>query len=109
LRRTPRCAAWRRRAKLLIAGFAGGAIPAYAANRILLKGCTVIGVRTGESGRRNPAMRARELEALLALATQGLVRPFVSALFPLQSHAAAMHRLQDRQAIGRIALEIGAD
>ncbi len=62
--------------KLLIAGFAGGAIPAYAANRILLKGCTVIGVRAGEAGRRNPAMRARELDALLALAAQGLVRPF---------------------------------
>src|SRR5947208_1012694 len=68
--------------KLLIAGFAGGTIPAYAANRILLKGCTVIGVRTGEAGRRHPEMRARELEALLALAAQGLVRPFVSARFP---------------------------
>ncbi|HUC46594.1 MAG TPA: NADPH:quinone oxidoreductase family protein, partial [Hyphomicrobiaceae bacterium] len=33
--------------KLLIAGFAGGSIPAYAANRILLKGCSVIGVRAG--------------------------------------------------------------
>ena len=70
--------------KLLIAGFAGGTIPAYAANRILLKGCTVIGVRAGEAGRRNPAMRARELDALLALAAQGLVRPFVSARFPLE-------------------------
>ena len=95
--------------KLLIAGFAGGTIPAYAANRILLKGCTVIGVRTGELGRRNPAMRARELEALLALAAQGRVRPFVSARFPLQSHAAAMRMLEDRRAIGRIALEIGVE
>jgi NADPH:quinone reductase len=95
--------------KLLIAGFAGGTIPAYAANRILLKGCTVIGVRAGEAGRRNPAMRARELGALLALAGQGLVRPFVSARFPLHGYAEAMRRLQERQAIGRIVLEIGTD
>ena len=95
--------------KLLIAGFAGGTIPAYAANRILLKGCTVIGVRTGEAGRRHPEMRARELEALLALAAQGLVRPFVSARFPLQGYAQAMRRLEDRQAIGRIALEISPE
>ena len=95
--------------KLLIAGFAGGTIPAYAANRILLKGCTVIGVRAGEAGRRNPAMRARELDALLALAAQGLVRPFVSARFPLEGYAEAMRTLQERRAIGRIVMEIGAD
>jgi NADPH:quinone reductase len=94
--------------KLLIAGFAGGTIPAYAANRILLKGCTVIGVRAGEAGRRNPAMRACELDALLDLAAQGLVRPFVSRSFPLEGYAEAMRTLQQRLAIGRIALEIGA-
>jgi NADPH2:quinone reductase len=69
----------------------------------------VIGVRAGEAGRRNPAMRARELGALLALAGQGLVRPFVSARFPLHGYAEAMRRLQERQAIGRIVLEIGTD
>jgi NADPH2:quinone reductase len=92
--------------KLLIAGFAGGTIPAYAANRILLKGCTVMGVRAGEAGRRNPAMRARELDALLALAAQGQVRPFVSRSFPLEGYAEAMRTLQERLAIGRIALAI---
>jgi NADPH2:quinone reductase len=92
--------------KLLIAGFAGGSIPAYAANRILLKGCSVIGIRAGEAGRQDPAMRAREREALLALAAQGLVRPFVSARFPLPRWADAMRLLEDRQAVGRIALEI---
>jgi NADPH2:quinone reductase len=92
--------------KLLIAGFAGGAIPAYAANRILLKGCSVIGVRAGEAGRQDPAMRAGEREGLLSLAAQGLVRPFVSARFPLQGWAEAMRMLEGRQATGRIALEI---
>ena len=50
-----RCLAWN--GKLLIAGFAGGGIPSYAANRILLKGVSVIGVRAGEAGRHDPAMR----------------------------------------------------
>ena len=95
--------------KVLIAGFAGGTIPAYSANRILLKGATVIGVRAGEAGRRHPAMRARELDALLALAAQGLVRPLVSARFALQDAAGAMRTLQERRAIGRVALEIGTD
>lgn len=92
--------------KLLIAGFAGGSIPAYAANRILLKGCSVIGIRAGEAGRQDPAMRARERDALLALAAQGLLRPFVSAHLPLARWADAMRLLEDRRAIGRVALEI---
>ena len=54
-------------------------------------------------------MRARELDALLALAAQGLVRPFVSARFPLQDAAGAMRMLQQRRAIGRIALEIDSE
>jgi NADPH2:quinone reductase len=93
--------------KLLIAGFAGGSIPAYAANRILLRGGAVIGIRAGEAGRRNPQMRRRELEALYALAAQGLVRPLVFATYPLHRYAEAMHVLTSRQAIGRIALTNG--
>jgi NADPH2:quinone reductase len=90
--------------KLLIAGFAGGAIPAYAANRILLKGCTVMGIRAGEAGRHDPDMRRREIMALTDLANRGRVRPLVSAQLPLASFAEAMQSLGDRQAIGRTAL-----
>jgi NADPH2:quinone reductase len=93
--------------KLLIAGFAGGSIPAYAANRILLRGGAVIGIRAGEAGRRNPQMRRHELEALYVLAAQGLVRPLVLATYPLHRYAEAMHVLASRQGIGRIALTNG--
>jgi NADPH2:quinone reductase len=92
--------------KLLIAGFAGGTIPAYAANRILLKGCTVMGIRAGEAGRRDPEMRRKELEALLALGEKGLLRPFVSASYPLQDFSRAMAVLGNREAVGRIALVV---
>lgn len=102
-----RCLAWSGR--LLIAGFAGGAIPAYAANRILLKGGSVIGVRAGEAARRDPELRQRELAALRGLAERGVVRPFVSARFPLERFAEAMRSLSDRQAIGRVVLQTGAD
>jgi NADPH:quinone reductase len=94
--------------RLLIAGFAGGSIPAYAANRILLKGCSVMGVRAGEAGRQDPALRRCELDAVLSLAAQGRVRPLVSARFPLAGWAAAMRLLKLRKAIGRVALEIDA-
>jgi NADPH2:quinone reductase len=101
-----RCLAWNGR--LLSAGFAGGDIPAYAANRVLLKGAAVLGVRAGEAGRRDPALRRGELAALYALAAQGKVRPYVSACFPLAGYVAAMQALSHRRAIGRIALDIEA-
>lgn len=90
--------------RLLIAGFAGGSIPAYAANRILLKGASVIGVRAGEAARQNPELRRREQAVLVQYAEQGRLRPHVSAIVPLPDYARAMHLLLDRQAIGRIAL-----
>ena len=93
--------------RLLIAGFSGGTIPAYAANRILLKGCSVIGVRAGEAGRHDPAMRRRELEALRALVARGLVRPLATASYPLERYAEAMRLLGERRAIGRVALVNG--
>lgn len=100
-----RCLAWN--GKLLIAGFAGGGIPSYAANRILLKGCSVIGVRAGEAGRHDPAMRKVELEELLALGGKGLVRPLVSERVPMERFADAMRMLAERRAVGRVALVIG--
>jgi NADPH:quinone reductase len=90
--------------KLLVVGFAGGTIPAYAANRILLKGCSVIGIRAGEAGRRNPQMRRRELETLCGLAARGIARPLIFASYPLHRYAEAMQLLGRRQAIGRVVL-----
>ena len=95
--------------KLLIAGFAGGTIPAYAANRILLKSCSVMGIRAGEAGRRDPEMRRQELQGLCALAGKGLLRPFVSASYPLQDFCKAMAMLGNREAVGRIALKVDAN
>ena len=92
--------------KLLVVGFAGGQIPSYAANRILLRGSTIIGVRAGEAGRHDPDMRRREHENLCALAEQGRIRPFVSEAYPLAQCAVALRQLGDRQALGRIALKV---
>ncbi|HZT49123.1 MAG TPA: NADPH:quinone oxidoreductase family protein [Hyphomicrobiaceae bacterium] len=94
--------------KLLVAGFAGGTIPAYAANRILLRGATVMGIRSGEAGRRDPAMRRRELAALSDLAARGALRPLVSATFALDQFAEAMGMLASRRAVGRVALTMDA-
>lgn len=90
--------------RLLIIGFAGGSIPSYPANRLLLKCASLIGVRAGEAARHDPAMRVREMKEMMALASAGRLTPHVSATFPLAAYAHAMNALMLRTAIGRVAL-----
>jgi NADPH:quinone reductase len=100
---TLRCLAFGGRT--LLVGFAGGEIPSYAANRVLLKGAALISVRAGEAGRQSPRLREREMAALLALAEAGVARPKVTAVHALEHFATAMRALMDRAAIGRIVLD----
>ncbi len=94
--------------KILIAGFAGGTLPAYPANRLLLKGASLIGVRAGEAGRNDPAARFTEWAALLALAEKSDLRPRVTRRFALADFKQALEALAGRQAIGRMVLTCGS-
>jgi NADPH2:quinone reductase len=93
--------------RLLIIGFAGGTIPAVQANRVLLKGASIIGVRAGEAARRDPALRQHEQAALLRFAESGHLRPHISHVLPLERFAVAMRLLTERKAIGRVVLSTG--
>ncbi len=87
--------------RFLIIGFASGTIPNFPANHAMIKGYSLIGMRAGESGRRNPALGERNREALDALASQGVMRPHISRQFALDETADALRALEDRTVIGR--------
>lgn len=99
-----RCIAWG--ARLLVVGFTGG-IGLARTNLLLIKGASVLGVRAGEAARRNPALGAVRLKALVDWAEQGKIRPNVSHRVPLEDYAKAMRLLIERRAIGRVALVMG--
>ncbi|HWI25341.1 MAG TPA: NADPH:quinone oxidoreductase family protein [Stellaceae bacterium] len=90
--------------RILVVGFAGGTIPELAANRILLRSCSVIGVRAGEASRVQPELAKAALDALLALAEEGHLRPHIARTLPLRSYAEGMRLLMERKAIGRVVL-----
>ena len=90
--------------RVLVVGFASGAIPELAANRILLKGCSVIGVRAGEAARQDPERGRAALAALLDYAARGHLRPHISHRLPLSDFARGMRLLMEREAIGRVVL-----
>ena len=90
--------------QILIAGFAGGTIPNYPANRLLLKSQSLVGVRAGQAARNDPPMREREWAELSALAARADLKPRVSQTFALSEFRSALAMLAERKALGRIVL-----
>lgn len=99
-----RCIAWGGR--LLVVGFASGSIAAAAANTLLLKGVSLVGVRVGEHGRRDPEVERRTLETLRRMAEAGELRPHISHRLPLERAAEALELLERRQVVGKAVLTI---
>jgi NADPH2:quinone reductase len=97
-----RCIAWNGR--LLVIGFTSGRIPTVSVNMPLIKGFSVVGVRAGEYGRRDPEAGRRNIEAIDRLAAEGKIDPHVCATFPLDHAVEAMRMLQNRQAIGKVVI-----
>ncbi|VWX57537.1 NADPH:quinone oxidoreductase family protein [Sphingorhabdus sp. 109] len=99
-----RAIAWNGR--YLIIGFASGKIPAFPANHAMIKTYSLIGVRAGESPRRDPELARRQSAALQQLAAEGAMRPHISHRFALADTAEALRVLERREAIGRVVIEI---
>ena len=99
-----RCIAWNGR--LLIIGFTSGRIPTVSVNMPLIKGFSVIGVRAGEYGRRDPEAGRANLAAIARLAEEGKIAPYICARFPLERAVDALRMLQDRKAVGKVVIEM---
>ncbi len=97
-----RCINWNGR--LLVIGFAGGRIPNISVNMPLIKGFSVVGVRAGEYGRRDPKQGAENMAAIWQLAESGAIRPYVCAQMPLANWREAFAMMADRAVIGRLVL-----
>jgi NADPH2:quinone reductase len=87
-------------------GFASGAIPLIAANRILLKNMSVVGVLWGNHVLAHPQY-AQETHAELArMYEAGQIRPVVAQTFALADAAAGMQAFSDRRVMGKIVVEV---
>lgn len=97
-----RCIAWGGR--LLVIGFAGGRMGQIRSNIPLIKGFSIVGVRAGEFGRRNPQAAQENENTLMAWAAEGKLKPRVSQIFSLEQAVAALELLANRQAVGKVVL-----
>jgi NADPH2:quinone reductase len=99
-----RCINWG--ARLCVIGFLGG-VGVAKTNLVLIKNASVLGVRAGESARRDPKLMPARHAALMRLADEGRISPNISHRLPLEECAKAMRLLMERQAIGRVVLTMG--
>jgi len=97
-----RCINWGGR--ILIVGFTSGRIPTAAVNMPLIKGFSIVGVRAGEFGRRDPAKGKENIEAVKKLADEGNLKPHICKTFKLEEAKDAIKFLSERKLVGKIAV-----
>lgn len=97
-----RCIGWGGR--LLVVGFAGGRIAEVKTNMPLIKGFSIVGVRAGEFGRRDPEGGQRVRETIWRQLAAGETRPLVHAEFELARWREAFELMRDRRLVGKVIL-----
>ncbi len=90
--------------RLLVVGFASGSIPQLAANLVLLKGAAVLGVFWGAFAQRQPEDNAANFHQLFTWHAEGKLKPLVSQTYPLAEAGAAIEKLGQRQAVGKLVV-----
>lgn len=97
-----RSLAWKGRA--IVIGFAGGSIPKIAANLLLVKNISVLGLHWGAYLRREPEAIRAQLADLFGWLAAGRLDPHVTATYPLEGAAEALAALEERRAIGKLVV-----
>ena len=105
--RALRCLKWQGR--LLVIGFASGRWPVLPVNYALIKGLSIIGVRAGEFGRRDPERGAQAEAHIQKWAHEGKIKPHIGAKFPLDRAVEALRSLDERRAIGKTCIIMEQD
>jgi len=99
-----RALAWRGR--LVVIGFAAGAIPTMRVNYLLLKNIEVSGLQISDYRKRRPAQLAAAFAEIFGFYEQGKIKPAAVTAFPLERAGEALAALRDRRLAGRAVLHM---
>jgi NADPH2:quinone reductase len=90
--------------RLVVIGFAAGAIASVPANQVLLNNRSVVGVDWGAWAMRDPAAQGALLAEVLAEVEDGTLHPSPPAERPLAEAGAVLRELLDRRLRGKAVL-----
>lgn len=100
-----RCIAFEGR--LLVIGFAGGRIPSIAANRIMLKNISVVGLNWGAYRDAHSHVVREVHDEVCDLFRRGLIDPVIFGAYPFHELPRALEDLESRRSYGKLVIETG--
>ncbi|MGW8381096.1 NADPH:quinone oxidoreductase family protein [Streptomyces sp. ODS28] len=90
--------------RIVVVGFASGAIPTPGLNHALVKNYAILGLHWGLYNAKDPAAIRACHEELTKLAAEGWVKPLVSERVPMADAADAVQRVFDGTTTGRVTV-----
>jgi NADPH:quinone reductase len=90
--------------RLLVVGFAAGAIPSIPANLPLLKGASLVGVFWGRFTQLGPEANRAHFATLTDWWQQGTIAPSVTGRFGLEEGPEVLTRLAERRVVGKLVI-----
>ncbi|MEV6419196.1 NADPH:quinone oxidoreductase family protein [Streptomyces sp. NPDC051662] len=90
--------------RIVVVGFASGAIPTAALNHALVKNYSIMGLHWGLYNTKDPAAVAGCHQELTALAARGAIKPLISERVPMKDAADAVQRVADGVTTGRVVV-----
>ena len=101
--RSTKCIAFEGR--IVVVGFTSGRIPQVAANHVLIKNYSVVGLHWGLYTRRAPELIAPAMAQLFELYAAGKIKPYISARMPLSAAPAALALVGGGKSTGKVVLQ----
>lgn len=102
--RSTKCIAFEGR--IVIVGFTSGRIPQAAANHVLVKNYSVVGLHWGLYTRRAPELIPPAARALLDLYEAGTIKPYISTRMPLKHAPRALATVAEGRSMGKVILTV---
>lgn len=103
---TPALRSLRPEGRFLAIGFAGGQVPQFPANILLVKNLTVIGLYWGAYLNFAPKALTDSLRCLMTWFDEGRITPHVSHVLPFAQVAEGLEMLRARKSTGKIVVSM---
>lgn len=92
--------------RLLVVGFAGGAIPEVKVNRLLLNNVDVRGVGWGAYAMVRPGFMTRQWQELEPMMASGVIDPPLGATYELEEFGRALVEMDERRTLGKSVVRV---
>ena len=92
--------------RLIVIGFTSGRIPQVSVNRLLFRNTSVVGAAWGHFALERPDYFQNVAADLQRMIGDGFVKPVIGRRYPLAEASEALAALEQRQALGKIVLDI---